>query len=95
MHWVYTLRCGTELGPLVVRLTEGGQGPLVHATECWGGRTVHRFILQFRFEIRVGVRDAQVDFLHRSCAAVSQREADRAWFEAQLHELYAARVEPS
>ncbi len=45
---------------------------------------MRRFVLQFRFEIRIGVEEDQVAFIHRVTAPPNARAFDRSWFERTL-----------
>lgn len=57
---------------------------LMTRRESWGPRPVHRAVMPFAFEVRVGTAPGLVSFLHRMSAAQDAREAHRAAFEAVL-----------
>lgn len=59
----------------------------VVARERLGARTITRVAVPFRFEIRVGHRDAEISLLLRFSSTEAQRAADRAAFEVLLAQL--------
>jgi len=66
---------------------------LIEASETWGKRTVRRLVRQFRFEVRLGVRDGEISFLHRALASPEQRAAQSGVFESCLRTAIAAKEE--
>jgi hypothetical protein len=69
---------------LVDRLRHAHPHHLVEDVEHWAERLVRRLIVQFRFEIQLGVRPGEISFIHRVLATPAQRAHDRAEFEAAL-----------
>ncbi len=84
LHFLYTTHSPLDEGRLAGALREAGELRLIHAEEHWGARCVQRFVLQFRFELRIGVEDDQVAFIHRVMAPPDARAFDRKWFERIL-----------
>ena len=98
LHW--RVRAGQALlgrlrdAGLHARIT--GDPRIVHAREHWGSHALDRYVLPFRFELRIWTRPGELSFIHRATARPPQREADRAAFFALLSswgsELLAAPV---
>lgn len=62
-------------------------GKMLRSTEDWGSRRVVRMVLQFRYEIRVGERDALLSVLYRHCCPQNERERLRSRLDFVLHSL--------
>ncbi len=58
----------------------------VRGEERWGSRTVHRVIVQFRAEFRVGERESQLSVVYRSCCSPE----DRNDIASRLHTMLSA-----
>lgn len=68
---------------------------LIEGSERWGARSVHRLVRQFCFEVRIGEREGEISFLHRTLASAEQRADHTRVFEECLRaELTAARRHP-
>mgnify|MGYP000276830874 CR=1 FL=1 len=88
LHWRYTL-VGLEPpgdasadASMHARLT--AEPRIVHRAESWGEHTLNRYVLPFRFELRIWTRPGELSFIHRQTASADQREQDRAAFERLL-----------
>lgn len=55
--------------------------------EAWGPRTVHRAVLNHRFELRIGARPQQLHMIHRVSSPPEQRLLDQRALEQLLHKL--------
>jgi len=64
---------------------------IVHCHESWGTHRLHRFVLPFRFELRVWTRPGELSFIHRATAHPDQRAQDRAAFEGLLRAWWTHR----
>jgi hypothetical protein len=91
LHFVYDVP-GLAAARLVRGIRAAFPVDLLETTEPWGPVTVHRLVVQFRFEIQLGARRDEISFLHRVLASPAQRARDRAWFEATL--IAASALEP-
>ncbi len=89
LHWRYTVE-----GPVPPDIHDDTQSSLhnrivaesriVHSREAWGQHVLHRYVLPFRFELRIWTRPGELSFIHRQTASAEQRDLDRAAFEALL-----------
>lgn len=84
LHLIYEVTAPPDLRRLEDALVREFEDRLVRTEEAWGSRLVSRLVLQFRFEVRLGVRDHQISFLFRDVAPALSRAADQARFEAVL-----------
>lgn len=64
---------------------------LLSAVEPMGEVPLHRMILQFRFELRFGMRPGELEVHHRVLADEATRERTYRVVEAALGEALAAR----
>jgi hypothetical protein len=84
LHLVYEVPAPLDLRRLEDALVRAFDDRLVRSEEAWGQRRVSRLVLQFRFEVRLGVRSHQISLLFRDVAPARERAADQARFEAVL-----------
>ena len=84
LHFVYVAPGLVDHDRLVERIRAAYPRQLVEGTERWGAVTVQRLIVQFRFELRLGIRPGEISFIHRVLATPEQRATDRDRFEASL-----------
>jgi len=94
LHFVYVAPALTELARLIDRIRDAYPHQLVEGCERWGDVVVQRLIVQFRFELRLGVRPGEISFLHRVVASPAQRALDREQFEASLLATLAEDATP-
>lgn len=62
--------------------------------ETWGPVSIQRYILPFRFELRLWVRPGELSFIHRASTPPPLRDRDRTLFEALLHRWIAQEARP-
>jgi hypothetical protein len=84
LHLLYRVPSHTDLEQLQALLEQAHPGRLLVVDEPWGRRRVRRVVLQFRFEVRLGVRDDQISFFFRATSPAPARASDRTAFEAAL-----------
>lgn len=81
---MYTVPVALDVGRLEGALVEAFDDRLIRSEEPWGRLRVRRLVLQFRFEVRLGVRDDEISLLFRATSPAVSRAADQARFEAAL-----------
>ena len=87
LHWRFTLDDAASVpasGDTTLHQLITAEPRIVHSRERWGDHVLDRYVLPFRFELRVWVRPGELSFIHRATAKPAQRDADRAALEGLL-----------